>query len=135
MEYWAGQALLNFHEFAGRIGTHFQVSLLLPQRRLHCSRDVNAVPDSPPSPPDAQPGGNSPPAATTVRADIFCAKYSQTTSEEVHFHPALGAYITHSPEQTRTPSLDLVVFIHYDSWSVEQVCCVCLLVFVVVLTC
>ena len=26
MEYWAGQARLNFHELDGKIGSHFQVS-------------------------------------------------------------------------------------------------------------
>ena len=34
MEYWAGQALLNSHELAGKIGTQFLVSLRLQWRRL-----------------------------------------------------------------------------------------------------
>ena len=47
MEYWAGQALLNFHELAGKIAAHFHVSSMRLRRLFCCSRDVNAVPDCP----------------------------------------------------------------------------------------
>ena len=47
MEYWGGQALLNFHELAGKIAAHFQVSSEALGRRFCSSGDVNAVPDCP----------------------------------------------------------------------------------------
>ena len=139
MEYWAGQALLNFHEFAGRIGTHFQVSLLLPQRRLHCSRDVNAVPDSPPpvplmlSPAEIVP--QQPPQSELIFSVLNIPRLLQRKLISTQ-RSELTLPTVQNRHQTLPPRLDLgAILVNIFVGSEVRVGAGgCLLVFVVLLT-